>query len=63
MAGDHGLSADHSIPFQINDLLALWREDLNHVTCCFESGFDFPQRVALARASAAAKQGDEIMRG
>jgi len=55
------LCADKTVALQIGDLLALRREDLNRVTCRFESGFDFPQRETFTRASTAAKQRHKII--
>ncbi len=47
--------------FQINHLLALRREDLNHVTGIFKTVLDFVQRETFARSRAAAKERDEIL--
>ena len=55
------LRASEAVAFQIGDLLALRREDLNRVTCRFESGFDFAQRETFTRASTAAKKRHKII--
>ncbi len=55
--------AGEAVTFQIGDLLALRREDMDDLTSFGESGFDFAQGITFARPRAAAKQRDEIARG
>ena len=46
--------------FQVNHLLALWRDDVNRVARAFETALDLTQREALAGASSPTKQRQEI---
>ena len=57
------LRAGEAIAFQIGDLLALRREDMDDPMRFDESGFDFAQGIAFARPRPAAKERDEIFRG
>src|ERR1035438_7324916 len=52
--------AGEAVMFQIGDLLALRREDMDDLTSFGESGFDFTQGITFARPRPAAKQRDEI---
>jgi hypothetical protein len=55
-----GLSTSHSIALQIDDLLALRREDLQGMPGSPKAIPDLPQRKALSSASPTAKQGHKV---
>ena len=56
----HGLRAGHSVTLEVDDLLALRRDDLQRVAGGSQAIRHFPERVTFSRARAAAKQGHEI---